>query len=82
MSHQRGFALRFRASNGKFELLLVFVFTVMTITVSKLAFQGLCDESSSVHRLAGLRFGITLHWMTAKHTVNRRNYTFYSLEFD
>lgn len=80
MSHQRGFGLRFCASNGKFELLLVFVFAVMTITVGKLAFQGLRDESSSIHRLVGLHFSITLHWMTVKHTVNRRNYTFSSLE--
>lgn len=63
---QRGFCLRFYFLNWKCEILLVSLFTdaVVSIPMGKLAFQGLCDESCSICRIAGLQFGFTFHWTT------------------
>lgn len=67
-SHRRSFCLRLPVSDGKFEILPVVSLAVVTIAVSKLAFQGLGDEGGSIHRLTGLCFHFTFSGVTVKHS--------------
>lgn len=66
LSYRRSFCLRFPVLDGKFEILPVVSLAVVTIAVSKLAFQGLSDEGGSIHRLTGLYFNFTFSRVAIK----------------
>lgn len=68
LSYRRSFCLRFPVSDGKFEILPVVSLAVVTIAVSKLAFQGLGDQGGSIHRLTGLYFNFTFSRVTVEHS--------------